>query len=107
LDDLADDRDKPKRDDWSNLFLEIGADSFDLFFCHNSDIDTYLSNIWLYVTRWVPKIQSRHFVRYFCMFQYWKHILNKREEQLKCEISRRIIAKAKKANKVDWDLALY
>ena len=79
LDDLVADKSAKSRIDyWKNIFLEIGADSFDLFFCHDSKLDAYLKNIWPYVTR-SKGIQEGHFARYFSMFQYWKYLLkNKR-----------------------------
>jgi hypothetical protein len=57
----------------SQLVFEIGADSFDLYFCHRSDFNTYLTNIWPYILE--RGFKTSHFVRYFFMYQYWKYLL--------------------------------
>lgn len=56
-----------------NFISEIGADCFDLYFCHRSDIDLYLKNIWPYIHE--RGFKADHYSRYFCMFLYWKYIL--------------------------------
>lgn len=63
---------------WSNIFMEIAADSFDLFFCHK-EINSFFRNILPYITQKTNKIEPIHFSRYFCMFQYWRYLMTKEE----------------------------
>jgi len=63
---------------WQNVFLEIAADSFDLFFCHEK-IDPYFNNIWPYITNKSNNVEVRHFARYFCIYQYWRYLLSRNE----------------------------
>jgi|GEM_PF-2360811 len=74
---VADPNQKLKRLEWGDIFMEVAADSFDLFFCHEN-IESYLRNIWPYITQ-TTKVKDHHFSRYFCMFQYWQHIIIKNE----------------------------
>jgi hypothetical protein len=75
---VADPKQKMKRLVWAETFMEIAADSFDLFFCHEN-LDSYLRNIWPYITQTMNKVEHRHFSRYFCMFQYWQYLIMKKE----------------------------
>jgi hypothetical protein len=71
---------------WKNIILEISADSFDLFFCHEFDFMAYLSNIWAYLIKVEYPLHQSHFARYFVMYQYWKYLYLKKEDHFPLDL---------------------
>ncbi len=65
---------------WKKLMWELGADTFDLYFCYGDDIDFYLENIWSYIVRPGRDLDDLHFIRYFCVFEYWKYLVKRRRK---------------------------
>jgi hypothetical protein len=60
---------------WKELAWEIGADMFDLYFCYGKDLDSYLRNIWPFLTQDDQSVTSERFRRYFLIFEFWKRLL--------------------------------
>jgi hypothetical protein len=76
LQDVVPSGDRNDLNRWKNIYMELGADSFDLYFCHCQDIDMFLKDIWSYLqARLGTEIRGKHFARYFCIFQLWRHLL--------------------------------
>lgn len=72
---------------WKSLIWEVGADTFDLYFCYGKDIDFYLSNIWSYIAPPKVKLDDLHFIRYFCVYQYWQYMLQRRNRYFPSKIN--------------------
>jgi hypothetical protein len=68
-------KDDPEYIKWKELAWEIGADMFDLYFCYGKDLDSFLTNIWPFITQGSGRISSERFRRYFLVYEFWKHLL--------------------------------
>jgi hypothetical protein len=60
---------------WEELAWEIGADTFDLFFCYGKDLDSYLRNILPFITHGSKRLTMERFRRYFVVYEFWKRLL--------------------------------
>jgi hypothetical protein len=72
---------------WKSLIWEVGADTFDMYFCYGKNIDFYLSNIWSYIAPPKVKLDDLHFIRHFCVYQYWQYMLQRRNRYFPSKIN--------------------
>ncbi|MDH3890522.1 MAG: hypothetical protein OEV49_05510 [candidate division Zixibacteria bacterium] len=86
-----------------NFIYEIGADAFDLYFCHRGDFDLYLTNIWRYIKQ--RTLQINHYIRYFLMYLYSSRILNSEDNRFSKSLSVRTELEGfkEKLNSLDLD----
>jgi hypothetical protein len=79
-----------KLQDWANYISELGAELFDLFFCHRSDFNFYLCNIWerfhLINGGFNSSYWMRGFAKYFALYQSWKYLINRKEAYFPAQI---------------------
>ena len=58
-----------------NVFFEIGADLFDLYFCYGEEFELFLLKICPNVIKTAGAIETQYFIRLFIAFEYHKELL--------------------------------